>query len=230
MERVIVEIRPAEGGDDAKLFTLDLYKVLVSYCKSKKWTTDLMWMKSIGKGFQEIVFSVEGKGVYDRLKREAGGHRVQRVPPTEKRGRRQTSTVTVAVLPEPSEIDLRIDPKDLKWETMRSTGNGGQSVNTTDSAVRVTHTPTGVSAIAQEKSQHANRKRVLSVLRSRLLEQKEIQQHQKRNTKRAKQLGTGQRGDKVRTIRYQDGRVTDHRTGKKVRIKSWESGELDKLL
>lgn len=229
MESVVIEIRPAEGGDDAKLFALELFKVLGMYSRRMGWSSELVDLKEAKRGAQEIVFLVRGKGVIDGLTFEAGGHRVQRVPPTEKRGRRQTSTVTVAVLPEPKESEVRIREQDLRWDTMKSHGHGGQSVNTTDSAVRVTHVPTGVSAISYEKSQHANRRQVLTVLRSRLLGQQREREARSRNRTRSQQVGSGMRGDKVRTIRYQDGRVTDHRTGRKMSLKDWTAGKLEML-
>lgn len=229
METVIVEIRSAEGGDDAKLFTLNIYKVLTKYCMSHKWSIELLEMKPSSIGYQEIDILVSGNNVYKSLIQEAGGHRVQRVPPTEKKGRRQTSTITVAVLLEPERDDLIISQSDLKIETMRGSGPGGQHRNTTDSAVRITHIPTGISAYAAEKSQIANRKNAMSVLRSRLNQIQHASIKNKIASDRKKMVGTGMRGDKIRTIRYQDGLVMDHRNGKKIQLSKWLEGMLDLL-
>ena len=224
MDSVVVEIRPAEGGDDAKLFTHDLFKVMVAYCERMRWEVELVDIRPAKIGFHEIVFIVRGAGAARGLEPEAGGHRIQRVPPTEKRGRRQTSTVTVAVLPEPTEAQVHVDPKDLRWEMLKASSKGGQHANKNESGVRVTHAPTGVVAVALSKSQYANKKQALQVLRSRLLQRHQGSLAQTRCDKRSEQVGSGMRGDKVRTIRYQDGQVTDHRTGKKIHIRAWESG------
>jgi len=229
-DTVIIEIRPAEGGDDAKMFTFDLFKMISAHCKSKRWKVELVAMREASRhGYQEITFLVRGQGALADLLNEAGGHRVQRVPPTEKRGRRQTSTVTVAVLAQASNVDLKIRESDLKVETMRGTGPGGQHRNTTDSAVRVTHIPTGINAYSDTKSQHDNKRNALAVLKARLVDAEQRKATQSRNAKRKKQVGMRMRGDKIRTIRYQDGRVIDHRTRKKTTIKRWETGHLDDL-
>jgi len=229
MDTVIIEIRSAEGGDDAKLFVYDMFKVLVRYCSIHKWDTEILEMKEASKGYHEISFMVTGRDVYNLLVNEAGGHRVQRVPPTEKKGRRQSSTVTVAVLKEPTDFDLQIKPSDLIYETMRGSGPGGQHRNTTDSAVRITHVPTKITAYSASKSQNANKKMALSVLRSRIHEEMESKNKSEISQHRQSQVGSGMRGDKIRTIRYQDGFVFDHRTDKKIRLQDWEDGKLDLL-
>ena len=230
MSIVIVEVRPAEGGNDAKMFTQDLFQVFLKFCKRKKWKTEIVSMRHAPVGFYEIVFTVQGSGAYKRLLKEAGGHRVQRVPPTEKKGRRQTSTVTVAVLRQPVGITIKLRDKDLKIETMRSSGPGGQHANKSDSAVRITHIPTGIQAYAGTKSQVANKKRALGVLKARIHDAQLSKSKKAHAKNRSKQVGSGMRGDKVRTIRYQDGRVSDHRSGKKVNLKIWLNGELDRLV
>lgn len=229
-ETTIVEIRPAEGGDDAKLFTFDLFKMISSYCTNKGWEVEILEMRDATLGYQQITFLVRGKGCQAALKHEAGGHRVQRVPPTEKRGRRQTSTVTVAVLPEAQEVELRLRDSDLRFETYRAGGPGGQHQNKTDSAVRVTHLPTGIQAASTMKSQKENKKLALAVLRSRLLEAKLSKVTEKRNSRRSEQIGTGMRGDKRRTYNFKANRVTDHVTNKTVRdVKGVLRGNLDGL-
>lgn len=230
METVVVEIRPAEGGDDAKMFTEDMLRVLLKYCARRGWRADMTSVSYARRGCKEIVFTVKGKGV-SRLAKEAGCHRVQRVPPTDKKGRRQTSTITVAVLPLPKRVTVNLRDKDLRWETMRASGPGGQNVNKCETAVRVTHVPTGLTATAQTKSQATNKQRALEVLMSRLHSVEKSRIRGDRNRTRARQVGSGNRGDeKIRTIRYQDGKVTDHRSGTTVRLKVWESGDLDALL
>lgn len=175
-----------------------------------------------------VEFVVSGDGARDAFMNEAGGHRFQRVPPTEKRGRRQTSTVTVAVLPIASETEMRIDQSELSWEVKRGNGAGGQHRNVTESAVRVTHVSTGISATCQdERSQHRNKKRALEILRARLFDKVESESAAEENARRKKQVGSGMRGDKIRTYRYQDGRAVDHRTGRKVRLEDVLSGNLD---
>lgn len=218
-DTVIVEIRPAEGGDDAKMFTLDLFKMLLAHCLSQGWRVDLAVKRPAGRrgGYQEITFVVRGEGALADLLNEVGGHRVQRVPPTEKRGRRQTSTVTVAVLPQAPEIKLNLRDKDLRWETMTAGGPGGQHQNKVETAVRVTHLPTGVTASSSTKSQKENKRIALAVLRARLLATEKAEASQARNQNRRKQIGLGMRGDKRRTYNFKANRVTDHVTGKTVR-------------
>jgi len=231
-ETVVVEIRPAEGGDDAKLFTFDIYKMLTAYCRIKGWEVELFEMRPAGRmGYHEIVFLVEGKGVYKDLMFETGGHRVQRVPPTEKHDRRQTSTITVAVLPEPTDVQVHVDERDLEWESFRAGGAGGQHQNKTDSAVRVTHTPSGTVVVCRdERSQLQNKRKAMAVLRSRLFSSASTTSHSGRNDQRANQVGSGMRGDKTRTYNFREDRVTDHRTGKTVRdVATILRGHLDLL-
>lgn len=218
-ETVVVEVRPAEGGDDAKLFTYDIYKMLASYCLSKQWEVEMVELRPAGRvGYQDIVFLVRGNGVYADLLKESGGHRVQRVPPTEKRDRRQTSTITVAVLPEPTEVQVHVDERDLRWETFRAGGAGGQNVNKVDSAVRLIHEPTNTVVVCRdERSQLENKRKALAVLRARIYAQVATTTSTTRNTSRAEQIGSGMRGDKVRTYNFREDRVTDHRSGKTVR-------------
>lgn len=232
VETVVVEIRPAEGGDDAKMFTFDIFKMISSYCKGRGWDVDLFEMKPSGRtGYQEIVFLVRGKGAYAALQYESGGHRVQRVPPTEKRDRRQTSTITVAVLPEPTDVQVHVDDRDLQWETFRAGGPGGQHQNKTDSAVRVTHLPTGTVAVCKdERSQYDNKRKALEVVKARIFMALQARVSGDRNSQRSQQIGSGMRGDKVRTYNFREDRVTDHRTGKTVRdVEAVLRGRLDLL-
>jgi peptide chain release factor 1 len=212
---VIMEIRAATGGDEAGLFAADLFRMYTRYADAQRWRCEVLNSNSTGiGGLKEIIFSVSGKGVFGTLKYESGVHRVQRVPVTEASGRIHTSTVTVAVLPEAEEVEVSIDPKDLKIDVFRSSGPGGQSVNTTDSAVRITHLPTGTVVTCQdEKSQHKNKAQALRVLRSRLLDKKEAEQAQEISATRRTQVGTGERSERIRTYNFPQNRVTDHRIG-----------------
>ena len=229
---VIVEIRGAEGGEEANLFAGDLFEMYKSWASTKGWRFEVMnsSLSDLG-GFDEVTFTVGGDEVWTRMKFEAGPHRVQRVPVTESQGRIHTSSATVTVLPEAEEVDLVIDPNDLRFDTYRSSGAGGQHVNTTDSAVRVTHLPTGeVVSMQDEKSQLQNRERALKVLRSRLLQREEEQRQAEASAARRDQTGGGGRSEKIRTYNYKENRVTDHRLGLTIhKLDRIVAGDLDEI-
>jgi peptide chain release factor 1 len=230
---VIMEIRAATGGEEAALFAADLYRMYMRYADIKHWRTELMNSNPTGiGGLKEIIFSISGNDVFGTLKYESGVHRVQRIPVTEAGGRIHTSTVTVAVLPEAEEVEIAIDPKDLKIDVFRSSGPGGQSVNTTDSAVRVTHLPTGIVVSCQdEKSQHKNKARALRVLRSRMLARQEEQQAREISAARRSQVGTGERSERIRTYNFPQNRVTDHRIGLTLhKLEAVLNGEIDEIV
>ncbi|MEE9208640.1 MAG: peptide chain release factor 1 [Gemmatimonadota bacterium] len=228
----VVEMRAGTGGDEAGLFVADLYRMYTRYADAKKWTLEVISSsEGVLGGLKEIIFVVRGRDVYGHLRYESGVHRVQRVPATESSGRIHTSAATVAVLPEAEEVDLHIDPGDLKIDVFRSSGPGGQSVNTTDSAVRITHIPTGLVVSCQdEKSQHKNKAKALKVLRSRLLDQEVAAQEADRARERRLQVGTGDRSAKIRTYNYPQNRVTDHRINLTLhRLEAVLAGDLDEL-
>jgi peptide chain release factor 1 len=230
---VIMEIRGGAGGDEAALFAGDLFRMYTRYAEERGWRTEMLDANATGLGgFKEIVFQISGSGVFSRLKFESGVHRVQRVPETESQGRVHTSTVTVAVLPEAEEVDVAINPQDLRVDTFRAGGAGGQYVNKTESAVRITHIPTGVVAQCQdEKSQLKNREKCMRILRARLLEKAEEEQRSATAEDRRSQVGTGDRSERIRTYNFPQGRVTDHRIGLTLhKLESIINGNLDELL
>ena len=230
---VIMEIRAGAGGEEAGLFAGDLYRMYTRYADRRGWKTEVLSSSpsELG-GFKEIIFSVKGKGAYSRLKYESGVHRVQRIPVTESGGRIHTSTATAAVLPEAEEVEVRIDPADLRVDVFRSTGPGGQSVNTTDSAVRITHVPTGVVVSCQdEKSQLQNREKALRILRARLLRTEQERQQREQAEERRSQVGTGDRSERIRTYNFPQGRISDHRIGLTVhRLEDVLDGDLEEVI
>ena len=232
-KNVIVEIRAGAGGDEAALFAAEIYRMYVKYAESRRWKTELMSLNENGiGGFKEVTFMINGAGAYSRLKYESGVHRVQRVPETESGGRIHTSTITVAIMPEAEEIDFQLDLNDCKFDVFRASGNGGQWVNTTDSAVRLTHIPTGIVISCQdEKSQLKNRDKALRVLRSRLYDMELQKRHDEEAEARRSQVGTGDRSEKIRTYNFPQGRVTDHRIKLTLhRLDTILNGDLDEII
>jgi len=232
-KNTIVEIRAGTGGEEAALFASDLYRMYSRYAEGKKWKVDVLNSNpSASGGFKEIIFAVEGDGAYSRFKFESGVHRVQRVPVTESQGRIHTSAATVAVLPEAEEVDVEINPDDVHVDVFRSSGPGGQSVNTTDSAVRLTHKPTGVVVTCQdEKSQHKNKVKAMKVLRARIYEAERERQEKEMAEERRSQVSTGDRSAKIRTYNFPQSRVTDHRIGMTLHgIEQVMGGDIDSLV
>ncbi|KPA08924.1 peptide chain release factor 1 [Candidatus Magnetomorum sp. HK-1] len=232
-KNVLIEIRAGTGGDEAALFAADLFRMYSRYSENQGWKIEIMNEHVTGVGgFKEIIAMIQGQKAYSVFKYESGTHRVQRVPTTESQGRIHTSAVTVAVLPEAEEVDIQIDPGELKVDVYRSTGPGGQSVNTTDSAVRITHLPTGLIVTCQdEKSQHKNKAKALKVLRARLLDQKNREQQAKRSQDRKNQVGSGDRSERIRTYNFPQGRVTDHRIGLTLyKLENILTGEIQEIV
>lgn len=232
-KNVVMEIRAGTGGEEAALFAGDLFRMYCRYAEKRGWSVEIMSQNPTGiGGFKEVIFLVNGAGAYSRLKYERGVHRVQRVPETEASGRIHTSAATVAVLPEAEEVDIEIDPSDLRIDVYRSSGHGGQSVNTTDSAVRITHLPTGMVITCQdEKSQLKNKVKALKILRSRLLQQRAEEQRESLANERRSQVGSGDRSERVRTYNFPQNRVTDHRVGLTLyKLEGFMEGELDEII
>jgi peptide chain release factor 1 len=232
-KNVILEIRAGTGGEEAALFAASLLRMYTKYAESKRWKIELISMNATGLGgIKEVVASIQGKGAYSRLKYESGVHRVQRVPSTEASGRIHTSAATVAVLPEAEDVDIKIDPKDLRIDTFCSSGAGGQSVNTTYSAVRIVHVPTGLTVQCQdERSQTKNKDKAMKVLRSRLYEIQIEEKEKERAQQRKSQVGSGDRSERIRTYNYPQNRVTDHRTGLTLhKLEQVLEGALDEIL
>ena len=228
----MLEIRPGTGGEEAALFAGDLLRMYQRYCEARSWTFDVIeeQQSEIG-GIKEVVVHIKGEGVFARMKYESGVHRVQRVPETESGGRVHTSAATVAVLPEAEDVDIYIDANDLRIDTMRSSGAGGQHVNTTDSAVRITHLPTGLVVTSSEKSQHRNREIAMQVLKTRLYDMERQRVHDERSADRKSQVGSGDRSERIRTYNFPQGRMTDHRINLTLyRLDQILAGDLDEIV
>ncbi|BCD59378.1 MULTISPECIES: peptide chain release factor 1 [unclassified Nitratiruptor] len=230
---IYLEIRAGTGGEEAALFASDLFKAYARYAEKKGWKVEIVSSsESDSGGYKEIIAKIKGQGVYSRLKYEAGTHRVQRVPETESQGRIHTSAVTVAIMPEVDDVDVEINPNDLKIDVYRSSGHGGQSVNTTDSAVRITHIPTGiVVAMQDEKSQHKNKEKALKILKARIFEKRMREQQEALAKDRKEQVGSGDRSERIRTYNFPQNRVTDHRIGLTLyKLEEIMQGELDQII
>ena len=232
-KNAIVTIQGGAGGDEAALFAGELFRMYSRYAEGRRWKIEILDINETGQGgVKDVTFVVKGKGAYSRMKYEGGTHRVQRVPTTENQGRIHTSTVTVAVLPEAEEVDVQVDEGDLRIDTYRASGAGGQHVNKTDSAVRITHLPSGiVVAMQEERSQHKNRAKAMTVLRARLYEQQRASLHATRAADRKSQVGTGDRSERIRTYNFPQGRVSDHRINLTLhKIDRVMAGELDEFI
>lgn len=232
-KNVIVEIRGGAGGEEAALFAAEVCRMYIKYAESRRWKTEMLSLNENGNGgYKEVTFMISGQGAYSKLKYESGVHRVQRVPETESGGRIHTSTITVAIMPEAEEIDFQLDMNDCKFDVFRASGNGGQCVNTTDSAVRLTHMPSGIVISCQdEKSQLKNKEKALKVLRSRLYEMEQEKQHDAEAQARRSQVGTGDRSEKIRTYNFPQGRVTDHRIKLTLhRLEPILNGDLEEVI
>jgi peptide chain release factor 1 len=229
---VIVEIRAGVGGDEASLFASDLFRMYSRWAERRRFKVELLSASpSDVRGYKEVIFSIAGEGAYDRLKHESGGHRVQRVPDTESQGRIHTSLATVAVLPEVEAVEVDLKDEDIRFDTFRAGGPGGQNVNKTSSAVRLTHQPTGLIVTCQdESSQHKNRAKAMRVLRARLFEMEESRRREERDRTRRSQIGSGDRGERIRTYNFPQGRVTDHRLKENFNVDRIIDGDLDPML
>jgi peptide chain release factor 1 len=232
-KNVILEIRAGTGGDEAGIFVADLLRMYIRYAESCRWTTEVLSAHESTKGgYKEVILHITGSAVYSRLKFESGVHRVQRIPVTESQGRIHTSACTVAVLPEVEDVEVEINPADLKVDTYRSSGAGGQHVNTTDSAVRITHMPTGVIAECQEeRSQHKNREKAMKMLRTRIYDKMQSEQDREQRANRKQQVGSGDRSERIRTYNFPQGRLTDHRVNLTLyRLDAVMDGDLNEIL
>ncbi|WP_025400580.1 peptide chain release factor 1 [Borrelia crocidurae] len=232
-KNIIIEIRAGTGGEEAALFAHNLYEMYTKYSEKKKWKTELInFNETELGGFKEVSFEIKGKDVFKKLKHESGVHRVQRIPITESNGKLQTSAATVAVLPEVEDTDIEINDKDLRIDVYRSSGAGGQHVNTTDSAVRITHLPTGIVAQCQnERSQHKNKEQAMKILRARLYELENLKKQEQRSNDRKQQVGSGDRSERIRTYNFPQNRITDHRANISLyKLEEIMQGELDSLL
>ena len=232
-KNVIMEIRGGAGGDEAALFAAELYRMYCYYAEANKWKTELMSLNENGiGGFKEVIFMVKGQGAYSKLKYESGVHRVQRIPATESGGRIHTSTVTVAVMPEAEELDVQLDMNDVRIDVCRASGNGGQCVNTTDSAVRALHIPTGLMVYCQdEKSQLKNKEKALKILRTRLYDLEQAKAHAEMAAEKKSLVGTGDRSERIRTYNFPQGRVTDHRIGLTIhKLQQTLDGDLEEII